>query len=578
MQTPRLASGLHELSVTPSKSIPSVVAGGFPIPFGLGRNLHDLNGRRGDARGIMARSGSSRIPLGASTVSYGRRNDDNDDAFHFPEGQTNFVAECDLPTARGNFRMRAYSYRGAKVVMRDGEKVLEWHEMEPVVIYKGNLRGSTEAVVRVHDQCYTSEVLGSMRCDCREQLELALDYIEQHGGLVVYMPQEGRGIGLANKIAAYQLQDGGLDTVDANRALGFGDDERSYACVPYMLKDMGIERIRLMTNNPFKIRQLAELGINIVGARPHVVEANDFNIKYLRTKAKRMAHLLPSLDKDSLAAPPDGDSRAVLASRDTSWLPNQASETQENLRTESVESALRALQEGVAVIVLDRIREEAWLVAGASVLSMSSLALMSKLGDSLSVTVADTAIEALGRYRQVYSKDKLDAGTGGDGKCSRESALQSVQTRRVSLVRRLAAAVEDADKVQAEAMLRALPSPLATVLGPLKRAGSWTATDGRNEGSAGESTWERVQTDCAELRMLAMQVSDTHSNTGDAVMKLLGLARLPAIAVSTLLMAEDRTVALSIASVEALAEDSDIVITSVEEVANFKAAKFLTDS
>ena len=259
MQTPRLASGLHELSVTPSKSIPRVVAGGFPIPFGLGRNLHDLNGRRGDARGIMARSGSSRIPLGASTVSYGRRNDDNDDAFHFPEGQTNFVAECDLPTARGNFRMRAYSYRGAKVVMRDGEKVLEWHEMEPVVIYKGNLRGSTEAVVRVHDQCYTSEVLGSMRCDCREQLELALDYIQQHGGLVVYMPQEGRGIGLANKIAAYQLQDGGLDTVDANRALGFGDDERSYACVPYMLKDMGIERIRLMTNNPFKIRQVLEL-------------------------------------------------------------------------------------------------------------------------------------------------------------------------------------------------------------------------------------------------------------------------------------------------------------------------------
>ena len=324
--------------------------------------------------------------------------------------------------------------------------------------------------------------------------------------------------------------------------------------------------------------QLAELGINIAGARPHVVEANDFNIKYLRTKAKRMAHLLPSLDKDSLAAAPDGDSRAVLANRDTSWLPNQASETQENLRTESVESALRALQEGVAVIVLDRIREEAWLVAGASVLSMSSLALMSKLGDSLSVTVADTAIETLGRYRQVYSKDKLDAGTGGDGKCSRESALQSVQTRRVSLVRRLAAAVEDADKVQAEAMLRALPSPLATVLGPLKRAGSWTATDGRNEGSAGESTWERVQTDCAELRMLAMQVSDTHSNTGDAVMKLLGLARLQAIAVSTLLMAEDRTIALSIASVEALAEDSDIVITSVEEVANFKAAKFLTDS
>ena len=324
--------------------------------------------------------------------------------------------------------------------------------------------------------------------------------------------------------------------------------------------------------------QLGELGINIVGARPHVVEANDFNIKYLRAKAKRMAHLLPSLDKDSLAAPPDGDSRAILASRNTSWLPNQASETQENMRKESVESAVRALQAGVAVIVLDRIREEAWLVAGASVLTSSSLALMQKLGDSLSVAVANTAIQALGRYRQACSKDELDAGTGGDGKCSRESAPQSVQTRRVSLARRLAAAVENDHKEQAEAMLRALPSPLATALGPLERAGSWTATDGRNEGSAGDSNWERVQTDCAELRMIAMQVSDTNSTTGDAVMKLLGLARLPAIAVSSLLMAEDRTVALSIASAEALAEESDIVITSLEEVANFKAAKFLTDS
>ena len=206
-------------------------------------------------RGSQARLGSAQTALSASTISGGRVTDGDDD-FHFPEGLTEFVAECDLPTDRGNFRMRAYSYRGAKVVVRDGENVLEWHEMEPIVIYKGNLRGSAQAVVRVHDQCYTSEVLGSKRCDCREQLELALDYINLHGGAVVYMPQEGRGIGLANKIAAYQLQDGGLDTVDANRALGFGDDERCYACVPFILKDMGIERIRLMTNNPFKIRQV----------------------------------------------------------------------------------------------------------------------------------------------------------------------------------------------------------------------------------------------------------------------------------------------------------------------------------
>ena len=215
------------------------------------------------------------------------------DVLHYPEGSTRFVAECDLPTDRGIFRLRAYTYRGAKVVVRNGENVLEWTEMEPVIIYKGDMRGNANVVVRVHDQCYTSEVLGSRRCDCREQLEMALDYINLHGGALVYMPQEGRGIGLANKIAAYQLQDGGLDTVDANRALGFGDEERDYACVPYMLNDMGIKGICLMTNNPFKIRTLTELGVNIIGAKAHIVASNEFNAKYLRTKAARMAHVLP---------------------------------------------------------------------------------------------------------------------------------------------------------------------------------------------------------------------------------------------------------------------------------------------
>lgn len=118
-------------------------------------------------------------------------------------------------------------------------QVLEWVDMEPVVLYKG-IKGSpmkSNVLVRVHDQCFTSEVMGSRRCDCREQLELAMDMVQKQGGAIIYLPQEGRGIGLANKVAAYHLQDQGLDTVDANRRLGFDDDERVYGCVPFILRD-----------------------------------------------------------------------------------------------------------------------------------------------------------------------------------------------------------------------------------------------------------------------------------------------------------------------------------------------------
>ena len=122
------------------------------------------------------------------------------------EGRTEFIAECKLPTDKGEFRLRSYRYRGAKVVNRNGERVLEWIEMEPVVMVSGDVADRDSVLVRVHDQCFTSEVLGSKRCDCKEQLDLALDYIKKHSGAIIYMPQEGRGIGLANKIAAYELQ------------------------------------------------------------------------------------------------------------------------------------------------------------------------------------------------------------------------------------------------------------------------------------------------------------------------------------------------------------------------------------
>lgn len=219
-----------------------------------------------------------RIPLTAITPDASVDSGDNGMG-GFPEGSTEFVAECKLPTEKGMFRLRAYRYRGAKVVLRNGERVLDWTEMEPVVMMHGEINPEKTCVVRVHDQCFTSEVLGSQRCDCKEQLDMALAYIQQESGLVIYMPQEGRGIGLANKIAAYELQDTGLDTVDANRHLGFEDDERSYECVPAILQDLGIQSVKLVTNNPYKISQLTASGVRIEHTIRSLVPPNKHNEK-----------------------------------------------------------------------------------------------------------------------------------------------------------------------------------------------------------------------------------------------------------------------------------------------------------
>eukprot|EP00923_Selenidium_pygospionis_P020463 GHVN01035360.1.p1 GENE.GHVN01035360.1~~GHVN01035360.1.p1 ORF type:complete len:638 (-),score=59.81 GHVN01035360.1:1545-3458(-) len=146
--------------------------------------------------------------------------------------------------------------------------------------------------VRVHDQCLTGEVFHSLRCDCREQLMQGLSQVLTEGAILLYLQQEGRGIGLANKIAAYSLQESGLDTVDANRALGYEDDLRSYESVNYILDHLGIDSIQLMTNNPRKIRLLEEAGVNISNIMPVQTTPNLHNVGYLRTKVKRMAHLL----------------------------------------------------------------------------------------------------------------------------------------------------------------------------------------------------------------------------------------------------------------------------------------------
>lgn len=179
--------------------------------------------------------------------------------------EARFVAECDMPTDRGNFRMRSYRCDG------------DYAALEPVALTHGPLGGAENVLARVHDQCLTSEVFGSKRCDCKEQLGMALDMIREEGGVVIYLQQEGRGIGLANKVAAYALQDEGLDTVDANRHLGFGDDERTYDIVPSILRDLGVESIQLMTNNPLKLECLLKLGVRVSKVVPIVVAPNVFN-------------------------------------------------------------------------------------------------------------------------------------------------------------------------------------------------------------------------------------------------------------------------------------------------------------
>ena len=200
----------------------------------------------------------------------------------FSTGDTSFVAETKLPTDRGFYRVRGYRHSV------DGAP-----PTEPVAIVYGEIEGRESVPVRVHDACFTSEVLGSLKCDCKQQLQLAMEYVQEHDGMVIYLHQEGRGIGLANKLAAYQLQDEkGLDTVDANRALGLPDDTREYTAVANILEGMGIKSIRLMTNNPRKVATLERLGVKIDGRIPCIVQANLFNQGYLEAKEGRMKHYL----------------------------------------------------------------------------------------------------------------------------------------------------------------------------------------------------------------------------------------------------------------------------------------------
>ncbi len=164
---------------------------------------------------------------------------------------------------------------------------------EAIALVRGKVDGKSAPLVRVHSQCLTGDVLASLRCDCRAQLELSLKKIGQAGsGILLYLPQEGRGIGLMNKLRAYQLQDGGMDTVEANESLGFAADERDYDFPAQILKKLGAKKIRLLSNNPEKVRQLKQSGIRVTQRVPCQPRISKTSRAYLQTKKSKMGHIL----------------------------------------------------------------------------------------------------------------------------------------------------------------------------------------------------------------------------------------------------------------------------------------------
>lgn len=195
-----------------------------------------------------------------------------------PASTVERYSEADVPTEYGLFRV---------VVYRDAST-----EEEHVAIVAGDVRDGESVLARVHSECFTGEVLHSLKCDCREQLDVALRRIAEAGrGVVVYLRQEGRGIGLGNKIRAYALQSRGLDTVDANRALGFADDLRRYHAAADVFSDLGVRSVALMTNNPLKLDAMRDEGVRVTSRVPILIEPNPHSRGYIATKRMRMGHL-----------------------------------------------------------------------------------------------------------------------------------------------------------------------------------------------------------------------------------------------------------------------------------------------
>ena len=183
---------------------------------------------------------------------------------------------ANLPTKYGKFKIKAY---------KDANQ-------EHLAIMSENFETLDAPYVRIHSECLTGDTLGSLKCDCQNQLDLSLKFIAEHGGLVIYHRQEGRNIGLLNKVNAYALQDQGRNTIQANLELGFGEDDRDYSIVGYIFNDLGVKKLKLITNNPKKIQYVESLGIEIVERIPAITKSNKYNEAYLFTKKEHMGHML----------------------------------------------------------------------------------------------------------------------------------------------------------------------------------------------------------------------------------------------------------------------------------------------
>ncbi|MFO0738553.1 MAG: GTP cyclohydrolase II [Labilithrix sp.] len=203
-----------------------------------------------------------------------------------PQPKTKWAAAAEIPTRFGTFSTNVFRSEDPG----DGAC-----SQEHVALVYGDIRGREAVPVRIHSECMTSEVFGSLKCDCKEQLDAAMAEVARRGaGAILYLRQEGRGIGLANKIRAYELQSQGADTVDANRLLGLPDDAREYHAAAHMLEHFDVKSVLLMTNNPAKVSGLAALGIKVDGRLPVIVNPSVHARGYLETKRVRMAHELPT--------------------------------------------------------------------------------------------------------------------------------------------------------------------------------------------------------------------------------------------------------------------------------------------
>jgi GTP cyclohydrolase II len=272
-------------------------------------------------------------------------------------------AAASLPTRHGDLRIH---------VFRLGD------ETEVVALVHGDVSGDEPVLVRLHSECLTGEALGSLRCDCGEQLDVGLDEIGRADrGVLLYLRHEGRGIGLFDKIRAYALQDGGLDTVDANVALGLPIDGRDYAAAAGVLRKLGVKRARVLTNNPAKLQALAEHGIEIVERVPIEAHANPANLDYLRTKASRMGHLLEGPSVMSSAPGPNGhhsrpsvtvhyaqtiDGRIAARNGDAHWVSGESS-----LRlAHELRASHDAVMVGIGTVLADDPRLTVRLAPGSS--------------------------------------------------------------------------------------------------------------------------------------------------------------------------------------------------------------------